>query len=177
MNEARIESADARTQASASIALVIALNKPIYPLYVWWLAGDALRASLLTVAAMPFYASLVFLARLSSLSARLGLVVIGTADTLAITKYLGEATGAWLFLGPCLMLAAVSFRRTEIWISRSLIAVIFCLAVGLMGRYGPATAPVSPSDAATLFKLNMAGAFSLLAFIGLRFPLSPGKET
>lgn len=175
MTEARTERADAVTKASASIALVIALNKPIYPLYVWWLAGDALRASLLTVAAMPFYASLVFLAGRSSLAARIGLVVVGTTDTLAITKYLGEATGAWLFLAPCLMLAAMSFTKSEIWISRTLIAVIFCLAVGLLGHYGPALASVSPSDAATLFKLNMAGAFSLLAFIGLRFPLSSGE--
>jgi hypothetical protein len=49
------------------------------------------------------------------------------------------------------------------------------LAIGLMGRYGAALAPLSPSDAAALFKLSIAAALSLLAFIGLRFPLSSSE--
>lgn len=161
---------DPLTSASTTVAIVVALNKPVYPLYVWYLAPDAFKASLVTTISMVFYAALPFIARRSGLAARAGLVAIGTLDTLIIDVFMGGATGAFLFFPACLMLAAVLFHDEEVWISRALIAVVFCLSAGALFWAPYPVVPVSRQDAATLFSLNATGALALMAFIGLRLP-------
>ena len=59
MNRAR----DPLAEACGSVALVLALNKPVYPLYVWFLAESAFHISLLTALSMPFYIAVWWLAR------------------------------------------------------------------------------------------------------------------
>lgn len=173
MTPARTGSAalDPLTSAAMAIAVVVALNKPFYPLYVWYLAGSGLTASLYSLMSFPLFAALPFLARKNPLAARIGLVVVGTIDTLVITRFMGEATGTWLFALPCLTLAAVSFYDDEKWISRGLIAAGFLAVVIMHGRYGAPVDVITPEDIDTLFTLNVVGAASLAAFIGLRYPL------
>lgn len=164
-------SPDKLTAAAMSVATVIALNKPIYPLYVWWLAPDALGASFWTIASFPFYAALPFLARRNAFAARVGLIVVGTIDTVMINAVLGDGTGAWLFLFACLMLAAMSFHAEEVWPKRIAIAAVYLVFAATFGRFASALAgPISDESISTLFKLNGFGAVSLLAFIGLRYP-------
>lgn len=163
---------DPLRSASIAVAIVIALNKAVYPLYVWYLAPGALKASLITLTSTLFYAGLPLLARRSGLAARAGLVAIGTLDTLLIHSFMGGPTGAFLFFPVCLMLAAVSFYEGELMLSRVLLGAVFCLSAGaLVWKIDPVLL-VSLDDAATLFTLNGTGALALMAFIGLRFPHS-----
>lgn len=171
METPKAKALDPLTSAAMAVATVIALNKPIYPLYVWWLAPDALTASLWTMLSFPFYAALPFFARRNAFAARVALVAVGTFDTAAIDAVMGDATGAWLFLLACVMLAAVSFEQAELWTRRIAIAGVFVVFVATFGRFPtPLAGSISPESAATLFKLNAFGAVSLLAFIGLRYP-------
>jgi len=161
---------DPLAEACGSVALVLALNKPVYPLYVWFLAESAFQISLLTALSMPLYIAVWWLARRGkSFAARLGMVAVGTADTILIALILGGESGTLLFLFACLMLAGMAFHACEIWLSRGLIGAIFVLFVALYGSIGEPIRPVSPEDMQTLDYLNTTGAAALAAFIALRF--------
>lgn len=173
MDRSEPRTLDPLTSAAMSVSTVIALNKPIYPLYVWWLAPDALKASVWTAVSFPIWIALPFLARKNPYLARVGLVAAGTIDTAGIGMTLGDGTGAWLFLFACLMLAAMSFEAAEVWTKRIAIAAIFVVFGLAYGRFPVGLAGAfSPESVSTLFKLNAFGAAALLAFIGLRYPSS-----
>ncbi|MCD2173473.1 hypothetical protein [Rhizobium sp. C4] len=173
MERSESHALDPLTSAAMSVSTVIALNKPIYPLYVWWLAPDALKASLWTAASLPLWIALPFLARKNPYLARVSLVAVGAIDTAAIGMALGDGTGAWLFLFAALMLAAMSFEAAEVWTRRIAIASVFVVFALSYGRFPIGLAGAfSPESVATLFKLNAFGAAALLAFIGLRYPSS-----
>lgn len=173
MDKSEPRALDPLTSAAMSVSTVIALNKPIYPLYVWWLAPDALKASFWTAASFPIWVALPFLARRNPYAARVALVAVGAIDTAAIGMVLGDSTGAWLFLFAALMLAAMSFEAAEVWTKRIAISAVFVLFALVYGRFPVGLAGAfSPESLATLFKLNAFGAAALLAFIGLRYPSS-----
>jgi hypothetical protein len=156
--------AQALTSASVTTAWVVAANKPFYPVYVWWLIGPGAWASLWTLAALPLFAALPFLARSAPRLARAGLPLVGMADSAFATWLYGEASGVEAFLVPCAALAALSFRSSEARLARALTALVFVVFVVL--RYA-APAGVWPSPG--LVNLNLLSAASLTAFVGLRF--------
>ncbi len=161
---------DARAAACVSTAWLLLANKPVYPLYIWALIGaDAASRSIATLALAPLYAGLPFLARRSKLGARIGLPLVGLADTLYATKLMGPGAGTEVFFAACLLLAIVGFRPGEAAIARALVILVFVAFVALHGRYGPPLQVWTPEEAARLSLLNLYGAASLLAFIGLRF--------
>ncbi len=82
---------------------------------------------------------------------------------------MGAETGPELFLFACGLLAIVGFSAREATISRSLVIVVYLALLGLHGRYGPPLEEWPAQQAASLFMLNMYGAASLAAYIGLRF--------
>jgi hypothetical protein len=159
-----------RTQAAVAVAWVIAANKPVYPLYVWWLAGaDAALGTLATMLGAPLYLAVPFLARRSAFGARALLVVVGLVDTLFITKLLGAASATELFLFACALLALVCFEAREHAFSRAATAIVFVSFVVLHGRYGAALNGWSDATAAKLVDLHAYSVASLAAFIGWRF--------
>ena len=161
---------DERTQACLAVVWIILANKPLYPLYVWWLLGydDAMR-SLGTLLAAPAFAALIWLSRRNGFALRLGLVLLGLVDTLWATKWFGPAGGTELFLAPCAVLAMTGFRASEALAARALVIVIFVAFAGLHGRYGDSIVTMSAGAPAALFNLNAYAVASLIAFIGLRF--------
>ena len=167
--------ADPLAVAAGATALVLALNKPLYPLYVWFLAESAFRLSLLSALTMPLYLAVWYASRIgASRAARFGMVIVGVVDTVAIAFILGGESDTLAFLFACLMLAGLCFYRAETWLSRGLIAAILVLFVALEGRIGGPLMPVSEGDMQNLAFLNITGAAALAAFIMLRFPL-PGR--
>ena len=161
---------DTRTAGCVSTAWIILINKPIYPLYVWALIGaDAATRSLATLALAPLYAAALVLARRSARGARIALPLIGLADTLYATKLMGAETGAEIFLVACGLLAIVAFPAREAKTSRTLGIVVYLAFLVLHGRYGAPLQAWRPHEAATLLTLNLVGAASLAAYIGLRF--------
>lgn len=160
---------DPLAQAAVTVAWVILLNKPVYPFYVWYLAGEGVFASLGTLVAVPFYLGVVFLVRRSALAARIALVLAGTADTLFETKLFGQGAGTELFFAACILLVAVLFRAKEIWWQRGLAITVFVIFVISRWYVGPPLRIWSDAGLASLFNLNAFAVASLMAFIALRF--------
>jgi hypothetical protein len=164
------QSYDARTAACVSAAWLILFDKPVYPIYVWALIGaDAATRSLATLALAPLYAAVLALAGRSARWARIALPLVGLADTVYATKLMGPDAGTESFLVACGLLAIVGFSAPEARISRSLVVVVFLAFVALHGRYGASLQAWTAGEVARLFTLNLYGAASLVAFIGLRF--------
>ena len=165
-----MDSSDARTGASVSTAWIILANKPIYPLYVWWFAGEGVLASTATMLTAPLYAAVILLGRRSGFAARLALPLVGLADTLFETKLFGAASGTELFLAPCALLAALAFGDGEIRWSRGLALLIGGAFAVSHSRFG---APLHPWSAQALSRLASVNAYavaSLSVFIAWRFP-------
>lgn len=159
---------DARAATVAATAWLIVANKPFYPLWVGWVAGDGL-AAWPTVATLPAYAAIAFLARRHSLAARLALPLVGAIDTLLATKLFGAASGTELFLVPCLMLAVLAFRTEEAQWSRALLVGLGGVFVAARFGLGAALGPWSGEAAAALLGLNAFSVAGLSFFLGWRF--------
>jgi hypothetical protein len=160
--------ADPLASASAAVAWMVVINKPLYPAMIWWYVGGGFKASLATLIAAPLYAAAAFLARRAPLAARVATPAVGMADTVLATLVFGTGSGVELFLFACGLLAALSFRPNEVWWSRGLIGVIFVAFVA-MRLGGGALYPLPPDQLGRLLDLNVFGSASLFAFIGLRF--------
>jgi hypothetical protein len=160
---------DSLTAASVTIAWVIIANKPFYPAYVWYLTGDGVAMALWTMISVPFFLLVPYFARSAPLAARLALPIVGTLDTLFETKLFGEGSGTLLFLAPCIMLVALSFRIGEAWHQRMLAALFFVVFAASFGRLEPAMHVWDAADLASLFALNAFAVASLTAFIAIKY--------
>ncbi|WP_320198370.1 hypothetical protein RMR16_010015 [Agrobacterium sp. rho-13.3] len=160
---------DPLTAATITVAWVIILNKPFYPLTIWWLVGNGVEAALISVASAFFFLAIPFLARRSSLAARIALPLIGTIDTIFETKLFGTGSGTELFFAACIMLVALSFRTSEKLWQIGMTGVVF--AAFLLTRYavGDALHIWTEPDLAKLFNLNAFAVACLTAFIALRY--------
>jgi len=160
---------DALTRATVTVAWLIAANKPFYPLYVWYLAGDAFHVALGAALSLPFFAAIPFLARRSALAARIALPVVGTIDTFIETMLLGQVSGTELFFAPCIMLAVLSFHPEEKWWQRGVVAFV---AAGFLLSRALAAAPppaFGESYLSTLLNINIFAVASLMAFLAIRY--------
>ncbi len=160
---------DPLTQASVTIAWVILLNKPFYPLYVWYLAGNGVIASLASLTAAPLYLAIPLIAHRSPLAARVALPLVGTLDTLFETKLFGQGAGTELFFAACIMLGALSFRDQERWWQRAVSVLVFGAFVIARIFAGSPLYHWSDQDLAAFFNLNAFAAASLTTFIALRY--------
>jgi hypothetical protein len=160
---------DPLTQATVTVAWVIFLNKPFYPLYVWYLVGNGVAASLGTLIAAPLFLAIPFLARRAPLSARIALPLVGAVDTLFATKLFGQASGTALFFGACIMLVALSFRADEKWLQRGMAALVFAIFVLSHNFIGLPLHDWSAADLAILLDLNIFAVACLMAFIAIRY--------
>lgn len=160
---------DDLTRATVTVAWVIILNKPFYPLYVWWLVGSGVEASLGTLIATPFFLAIALLAPRMPRAARAGLPLVGAIDTVIATKFIGFPSGTLLFLAPCMMLAGLSFLRDEMWWQRGTAAVVFLVFVASYDRLGDALYAWTPAQLDTLFSLNAFAVASLMAFVAIRY--------
>ena len=160
---------DELTQASVTVAWVIIANKPFYPLYIWWLVGSGVAVSLWSLVAVPFFLLVPWLARRRPLAARVMLPVVGVVDTLFETGLFGESSGTLLFLAPCVMLAALSFHRSEAWWQRGVAALVFGAFVVAYGRMRVGVYEWSAGEIETLFSLNAFAVASLMGFVAVRY--------
>lgn len=160
---------DPLTANTVTIAWVIFANKPFYPLYVWWLIGDGVAASLGTMIGAPLFLAIALLARRWPFYARLALPIVGTIDTLWATRLFGAASGTELFLVACIVLVVVSFYINEIWWQRGLAVAIFAAFFVAHGRLGGPLYPWTPDQLGKLLEVNIFGVASLLTFMALKF--------
>lgn len=168
---------DPQAAACNRIALIVASNQPLYPLFVQWAGGNGGQAAMLTWLSTPLFLAVPALARSHSPAGRSLLTLAGLANTLLALALLGPGTGAALFLAPCLVLAGIAFRSDErSWaLPLTAIAAFACL----VARYWPFPPAVSfePGAQAAVLDLNMMGAGSLLILIGFSFAATGRERT
>jgi hypothetical protein len=167
---------DSLTAASNRLALILASNQPFYPLYVWWVAGEATPLLALTFLSTPFFVATPAVSRRFPGIGRLWLPAIGAINTFFCAWVFGEASGVELFLAPCLVIAALSCRGAQ----RRALALYIAGVIGgfalLHGRYG---APLYASEqASALLSLNAYSASILSLIAGwMLYRARSGTET
>jgi hypothetical protein len=161
---------DSLTRTGNFLALVLAWNAPFYPLYVWFLAGNAsMPSALLTACSLPVMAAVPAMSRRSGLGGRAMLCLAGTANTVWCTWVLGEPAGVALFLLPCIMLAVLLFRASEWPVYAPLVALPIACGWFLPGHFAPPPHVYTPAQYGHLLNMNAASVAVLIAFIGYQF--------
>ncbi|MFO1081085.1 MAG: hypothetical protein U1E23_10740 [Reyranellaceae bacterium] len=158
---------DPLVETTNTLAMLIALNQPFYPLTLWGLADGATPAALITLLSMPLFIAIPAVGRVSGLAGRAALPVVGTANTLLAVAVNGATTGVELFLLPCLAAAALSFRRGEWRVALGLIVAILAAWALASGLQGTPFVAWSPRDLPSLRNANAVSAIVLTAFIAL----------
>lgn len=158
---------DRATAASNLVALVVAGNGPFYPLYVQALIGWDNPCAWLTMLASPFFALVPALSRRYSRAGRAALPLIGIVNTVWCSALLGSASAVELFLLPCIVLAALLFRRDERWVALLLMglaigAQVWLTEVPLIGLM-----ELSANQAASLARLDVISVATLTGFVAL----------
>jgi hypothetical protein len=160
---------DPLAAAGNVVALLVGSNQPLYPLTLYWVTGADVTGMFIVFLSAPCFLAVPIVMRRSVLAGKVMLVVVGSVDTFISAKVYGQASGAELYLGPCILLAAMLFRKREQWLSFGLIALIFARILGTHDHYGPAYLAWSDKDYATLLHLNIVYVAILTAFIGVSF--------
>jgi hypothetical protein len=160
---------DPAAQAANIIALVLAWNGPLYPVYVLFLAGrDALPWGLLTMLVTPLFYAIPWLSRVSSLGARVALPVVGAINTVWCMKLFGVASDVGLFLYPCIVLAALLYRFPERWLRMPLLGILLALEFVPGHVFGAPIVHLSADEASRLAALNAGSVAFLLGFMVLK---------
>ncbi len=158
---------DPLAAAGNLVALVVGSNQPLYPLTLYWMTGADVTGTFICFLSAPLFLAVPFVARRSSLAGRVMLVVVAAVDTFISIKIYGAEGGNELYLGPCILLSTMLFRRHERGLAFGLTAAILAGLIGLHGRYGASYLAWSARDYATMLDLNVVYVAILTAFIGL----------
>lgn len=164
-----LRSVDARAAATASIAWLVVINKPIYPLYVWWFVGTGTAVAWVTAVSAPLFLAIALGAARRPFAARVALPLVGAVDTVVATALLGQASGTELFFVPCLLLSLAAFSPEEHRPVRLLVAGLFVVFVACHEALGAGIVPWTAEQASRLRDINIFAVASLSAFIGWRF--------
>jgi hypothetical protein len=155
---------DPLTRASNRLALILASNQPFYPLYVWFVTGEASPLLALTFVSTPFFVATPWISRRFPGVGKLWLPAIGALNTYFCAYVFGEASGVELFLAPCIIIAALSCRRSERAALCYYLAGV-CAAFALLhGRYGSPLYETGQAQYSALLSLNAYSA-SILSVI------------
>jgi hypothetical protein len=160
---------DSATRMANFVALVVAWNGPLYPIYVIALIGWSGLPTFITVLATPFFAAIPWIARRNAMAGRAALPLIGTLNTIWCTKLLGADSGVQVFLLPCIILGALLFRRGEFWLKYPLIGLAILPLLIPDRFYGTPILRWPPEQEAHLASLNLISAAMLLGLIALQF--------
>ena len=163
-----IEHPDGPAAAASFVAVIVALNGPFYPLYVVALIGAAGWGSVATLAASPLFLAVPWIARKSSLAARLALPLIGVAQSVWSTKLLGADSYVQLFCIPCIVLSALAFGPGERRYALLLIGAAIVPLVMPRSAYGTALIPLTPMEAAALARMNVVCVAMTTALVTLQ---------
>jgi hypothetical protein len=167
---------DPLVAATNLVALIVASNLPFYPVYHLALIGwDAWPALLEVPVSLVFFA-MPWAARRWSLLGRALPPLIGTANTLFCMKIMGEASGNALFLVPCVVVAALSFRSNERWVMLPLVWLPVAAFLLSIDRLGAPLSPFTDAESTAMLRLNAVSAGLFVGFIGMLYGRS-GTES
>ena len=158
-----------RRGASKSLAWVILLNKPFYPLYILWLAPAAFGPSWLTAISAVAYGVAIWLMSRNSLLARLLIIGAGTCDTLIAMKAFGPDAGAEWFFVPIALLVPTMFGPAEEKTRKRLVVAVLAIVLASLPGLGTPLAVLTGNETASLFWMNFYGVACLTLFVLWRF--------
>lgn len=160
---------DPLAKIAGTVALVVASNQPFYPLYLYFIVGQAAWPAWFTLLTTPFFAAVPWLAKRCSLAGRALLPIVGVANTMLCVKLVGLNTGVELFLLPCVLLAAILFRPAERIRTLAILALPFVAYLFLDGLLGSPLQIYSDENYAAIIRLHAISVASLVALIGILF--------
>jgi len=158
---------DPLTEAANWIALVVAWNQPLYPLYLYAIVGERMLPSFLTFLSTPFFAAIPAVSKRYPLAARAMLPLAGIANVIISAKALGDESGVEIFLIPCATIAALLFRPSERIVGFCIIGLSMLIYVALHGNYGTPLAAYDSAEYGSIVALNALSAATLTVFVGL----------
>jgi hypothetical protein len=157
---------DPATAVVCLIGMVLGTNGPFYPLYVIALTGwGQAGLAFLTTLATPFFLAIPMLARGAPETARVGLWLVGTVNTLWCMKLLGSASGVGLFFLPCIVVSVLLPRGWQ----RMTGIVVPLLLLLIPGQwFGPSIMALTSAQQMHLLVLNQFSAACLLGLLALQ---------
>lgn len=150
-----------------TIAVLLGLNQPLYPLFVYWIVSDRYEPALFTLMSMPLFLAVPAIAKRHPKQGRLLLCGTGIANTALGVLVLGQASGVEVFFLPCALLAATTFRPSERSDGLLLSGLILGSYVGLTQYEGAQLQLYSIGEYTSLYRLNFTSALTLTIFVGL----------
>jgi len=160
---------DPLANAAGTIAMVVAVNQPFYPLYLHAIVGSAAWPAWLTLLSTPFFAAIPAVMRRHSLTGRAMLPVVGVLNTMLCAKLFGLASAVELFFLPCILLAAMLFRPDERAIMVPILLTPVLAYLALDSNLGPPLQVFSPEEYRSIVAVHAVSVAGLTAFIGLLF--------
>ena len=160
---------DPRVAGANWVSILVALNQPLFPLYIWGLVGFDGFASTLTWLSTPFFVAVPWVSRRAPTVSRAMLPLLGAANTLLAAKALGAASGVELFLCPCAMAGAMAFRARERGVMLFVLGAMLLAYWLSHGHMGPALHGFDAEANAKLFNLNVVSVAGLTLLIALQF--------
>jgi hypothetical protein len=154
---------DPATAACNRIALLVAGNQPLYPLYLWGIVGGDWPVSFWTFLSTPLFASVPAVARRHTLAGRALLPIAGLFNGIVSARAFGEASGVELFLIVCALITLLAFRDAP----RVMIALLGAIALTalLHGHYGAPPGAFTPEQYARFRRLNLYSVAALSVFV------------
>jgi hypothetical protein len=154
---------DPTTAACNRIALLVAINQPIYPLYLLWLVGGDWPTSCWTFLSTPMFASVPAVARRNAVAGRALLPIAGLFNGIVSAKAFGEASGVEYFLLVCLLITLLAFRDA-VRTAGALLAAIALTALA-HGHYGTPLGHFTAEEYARFRHVNLYSVIALCIFV------------
>jgi hypothetical protein len=154
---------DPRAESCNWIALAVASNQPIYPLYLLWAVGGDWWVSVWTFLSTPFFLAVPAVARRHAAAGRALLPLAGIGNGVVSAKAFGVGSGVELFLIACALIGLLAFRGRERRWTIGIWAMAAAAAL-LHDHYGMPFGRFDAAQYADFFRLN---AYSVAALCGL----------
>lgn len=156
---------DPVTAVANFVALLVASNGPVYPVYVLALIGWDHSGAWLSMLASPLFFAVPAISRLSPRLGRVALPLVGIANTVWCAALFGSASGVGLFLLPCIVLAMLLLCVDDRWLAILLAGMAIACLILLTEFSLPGLMALPPNAPEALTRLNVFSVATLTAFV------------
>lgn len=154
---------DPTTAACNRIALLVAGNQPIYPLYLLWLVGGDWLTACWTFLSTPMFAGVPAVARRHPVAGRALLPAAGLFNGMVSAKAFGVESGVEYFLVPVALITVLAFRDVP-RVTVGLLAIIALTGL-LHGFYGAPLGHFTAEQYVHFRSLNLYSVIALSIFV------------
>jgi hypothetical protein len=164
---------DPRMAAGNTLALALASNGPLYPIYLFLLDGWGFWPSLIPMVSVPVFALVPAIARRHTLAGRVVMLGVSTFNSVLYALLFGVRSELQLFLLPCMTLGLL-FPYRQRWLGWTLALLPLAAFLWLLARAGGPVHPYTDAQFHSMALLSEASLGTLSWFMMLLF--SPVKD-